>query len=331
MRAVRIHEPGGSDALRIDEVDEPSAGPGQAVVAVAAAGVNFIDTYQRSGAYPLELPTALGMEAAGEVVAVGEGVTALAVGDLAAFGDQLGAYADQVVVQADRAVRVPPGVDPAVAAALMLQGGTAHYLSHSTYALGVDDTALVYAAAGGVGRLLVQLAKRRGARVIACTSTDDKEAEARRLGADEIIRYRSPDGGAAESIPEAVRELTGGRGVDVVYDSVGAATFEDSLDALAPRGLLALYGQSSGPVPPVDPQTLNQHGALYLTRPSLSAYTRTHDELAWRAGALFELVRAGELDVAIHDRYPLTDAARAHDDLESGTTTGKLLLVPGAS
>lgn len=331
MRAVRIHEVGGSEALRVDEVPDPTAGPGQVLVEVAAAGVNFIDTYQRKGLYPLDLPATLGMEAAGEVVEVGDDVTSVAVGETVAFFDQLGAYADRVVARADRVVPVAGDLDPTLAAAVMLQGTTAHYLTHSTYALGDDDTALVYAAAGGVGRLLVQFAKRRGARVLACTSTDEKEAEVRRLGADEVIRYRSPDGGAVTSVPDAVRELTDGRGVQVVYDSVGAATFEDSLDCLAPRGLLALYGQSSGPVPPVDPQTLAQHGAVYLTRPTLGPYARTHDELVWRTGALLDLVRAGDLDVAVHDRYPLADAARAHDDLESGTTSGKLLLVPDRS
>jgi NADPH:quinone reductase len=206
----------------------------------------------------------------------------------------------------------------------MLQGMTAHYLSHSTYPLGRDDTALVYAAAGGVGRLLVQLAVRRGARVIGLTSTDEKEAEVRRLGVEDVIRYR--DEGVV--ISDEARRLTDGRGVQVVYDSVGADTFEQSLRSLAPRGTLVLFGQSSGKVPPVDLQTLNQHGSLYVTRPSLNAYTATSDELTWRAGALFELVAAGELDVAVHERYPLADAARAHTDLTSGTTSGKLLLVP---
>jgi NADPH:quinone reductase len=324
MRAVRIHTTGDPQVLRIDEVSDPTPGPGEVVVRVAAAGVNFIDTYQRSGAYPLDLPSGLGLEGAGEVTAVGAGVDPAIVGRNVAWTDALGSYAEQVRVPADRIVAVPEGVDPELAAALMLQGLTAHYLSHSTFALGRDDTALVYAAAGGVGRLLVQLALRRGARVIALTSTAEKEAEVRRLGAEDVIRYR--DEGVV--ISDEVRRLTGGRGVQVVYDSVGADTFEESLRSLAPRGTLVLFGQSSGKVPPVDLQLLNQHGSLYVTRPSLGAYTATRDELVWRASALLDLVASGDLDVAVHDRYPLEDAARAHRDLVSGSTSGKLLLVP---
>jgi NADPH:quinone reductase len=324
VRAVRVTEPGGPEVMELTEVDDPSPGPRQVVVRVVAAGVNFIDTYQRSGAYPVETPFGLGLEGAGEIVAVGDGVDASAVGRTVAWADALGSYAEQVVVPADRAVTVSDGVGADVAASLMLQGMTAHYLSHSTYPLGRDDTALVYAPAGGVGRLLVQLAVRRGARVIAVTSTEAKAAEARRLGADEVIRYRDED----VVISDEVRRLTGGRGVQVVYDSVGADTFEQSLRSLALRGTMVLFGQSSGKVPPVDLQVLNQHGSLYATRPSLGAYTATGDELAWRATALFDLYAAGDLDVAIHDRYPLEDAPRAHGDLTSGTTSGKLLLVP---
>jgi NADPH:quinone reductase len=324
MRAVRVHEPGSPDVLRIEDVPDPTPGSGELLVRVAAAGVNFIDTYQRSGAYPLDLPTGLGLEGAGEVVEVGDGVDEGLVGRHVAWTDQLGSYAELVTVPADRAVRVPDGVDLETAAALMLQGLTAHYLSASTYPLGRDDTALVYAAAGGVGRLLSQLALRRGARVIGLTSTDEKEAEVRRLGVEDVIRYR--DEGVV--ISDEARRLTDGRGVQVVYDSVGADTFDQSLRSLALRGMLVLFGQSSGKVPPVDLQTLNQHGSLYVTRPSLNAYSSTSDELTWRAGALFELVAGGELDVAVHERYPLEDAARAHADLTSGTTSGKLLLVP---
>jgi NADPH:quinone reductase len=324
VRAVRVTEPGGPEVMQLAEVDEPTPGPREVVVRVAAAGVNFIDTYQRSGAYPMDAPFGLGLEGAGEIVAVGEGVDPAAVGRTVAWADALGSYAEQVVVAADRAVSVPDGVSPDVAAALMLQGMTAHYLSHSTYPLGRDDTALVYAAAGGVGRLLVQLAVRRGARVIGLTSTDAKEAEARRLGAHEVVRYR--DEGVV--ISDEVRRLTDGRGVQVVYDSVGADTFDESLRSLALRGTMVLFGQSSGKVPPVDLQVLNQHGSLFVTRPSLGAYTATGDELSWRATTLFDLYAAGDLDVAIHDRYPLEDAARAHEDLTSGTTSGKLLLLP---
>ncbi|MTV27855.1 quinone oxidoreductase [Nitriliruptoraceae bacterium ZYF776] len=319
---MRFERTGGPEVLAIEDVPDPSPAPGEVLVRVTTAGVNFIDTYHRRGVYALELPSGLGVEGAGEVVAVGDGVTSPRVGETVAWIDTLGSYAELVAVPADALVVVPSDLDPTLATAVMLQGITAHYLARSTYPLDRDDTCLVYAAAGGVGRLLVQLAKRRGARVLACTSTEEKAAEVRRLGADEVIRYRDVD------VPETVRELTGGRGVQVVYDSVGADTFEDSLDCLARRGTMVLFGAASGPVPPVDLQTLNQHGSLYVTRPSSGAYTATTDELTWRATTLFELVRSGDLDVRIHDRYPLDDAARAHTDLASGTTSGKLLLVP---
>ncbi|MEX2504345.1 MAG: quinone oxidoreductase [Egicoccus sp.] len=322
MRAVRFHETGGPEVLRIDEVDDPSPGPGQVLVEVAAAGVNFIDTYQRGGIYPLSMPSGLGLEGAGVIRAVGEGVTHRREGDRVAWSDQLGSYANLVAVDAERTVVVPEGVDLDTAAALMLQGMTAHYLSSSTYKLGSDDTILLYAAAGGVGRLLLQLAKRRGARVLACTSTQEKAEEVRRLGADEIVFYRDVD------VAETVRELTNGHGVDVVYDSVGVDTFESSLDCLRPRGMLVLFGASSGPVPPFDPQVLNRKGSLFLTRPTLGHYAATRDELEWRAHALFELVGQGQLEVHVHDRYPLDDVQRAHTDLESGATAGKLLLQP---
>ena len=322
MRAIRMATTGDPEVLAIEDLDAPEPGSGEVLVEVAAAGVNFIDTYQRSGLYPLELPTGIGSEGAGTVVAVGDGVTDRQLGDRVAWASALGSYAEQVVVAADRTVRVPAALELEVAAALMLQGMTAHYLANSTYTLRRDDTALVYAAAGGVGRLLVQLAKRRGARVLACTSTDAKAEAVRALGADEVILYRDVD------LRAAVAELTGGQGVDVVYDSVGKDTFEASLDCLKPRGLMVLYGGSSGPVPPVDLQVLNRKGSLYVTRPNLAHYVATPDELEWRAGALFDLVAGGQLDVAIHQRYPLEEAARAHRDLESGTTAGKLLLRP---
>jgi NADPH:quinone reductase len=322
VRAIRIESNGGPDVLEVQEIDEPTPGPGEVVVEVAAAGVNFIDTYQRSGQYPLELPAGLGLEGAGTVTAVGDGVSGRQVGDRVAWASSRGSYAEKVAVEAERSVPVPEEVPLEIAAALMLQGMTAHFLTQSTYKLGRDDTILVFAAAGGVGRLLVQLAKRRGARVLACTSTEAKAEEVRALGADEIVFYRDVD------VPETVRELTGGVGVDVVYDSVGQATFESSLSSLKTRGLMVLFGASSGPVPPVDLQVLNQHGSLYVTRPSLFHYVATPDELGWRAGALFDLVKADQLDVKIHDRYPLADAGRAHTDLESGTTSGKLLLIP---
>ncbi|MBS3940155.1 MAG: quinone oxidoreductase, partial [Actinobacteria bacterium] len=287
-----------------------------------AAGVNFIDTYHRTGLYTLELPSGLGLEGAGTVRAVGDGVAHRRVGDRVAWTDQLGSYGELATVAAERTVVVPEEVDLEIAAATMLQGITAHYLTSSTYKLGSDDTALVYAAAGGVGRLLVQLAKRRGARVLACTSTDEKEAEVRRLGADEVIRYRDVD------IAQTVRELTGGQGVEVVYDSVGADTFDASLDCLRPRGMMVLFGSSSGKVAPIAPDILNPKGSLFLTRPTVKHYVATRDELEWRAHALFELVAQGQLEVHVHDRYPLDDVQRAHTDLESGTTAGKLLLQP---
>lgn len=324
MRAIRVSEPGGPEAMQLEELADPTPGAGQVLVRVAAAGVNFIDTYQRAGAYPMPTPFVPGLEGAGEVVAVGDGVDSSAVGRTVAWTGTIGSYAELVLAPADRVVAVPEGVGPEIAASLMLQGITAHYLSHSTYPLDSDDTALVYAAAGGVGRLLVQLAVRRGARVLGVTSTDAKEAEARRVGADEIIRYRD----AGVVISDEVRRLTDGHGADVAYDSVGADTFEESLRSLATRGTLVLFGQSSGKVPPVDLQVLNQHGSLYATRPSIGAYTTTTDELIWRATALFDLYAAGDLDVAIHDRYPLAEASSAHEDLESGTTSGKLLLIP---
>ena len=322
MRAVRISETGGPEVLRVEDLDDPAPARDEVVVEVIAAGVNFMDIYQREGRYPVPTPGGIGAEGAGTVVAVGADVQDRAVGDRVAWSDGPGSYAERVPVRADRTVRVPKGVELETAAALMLQGMTAHYLSHSTYHLDRDDTALVYAAAGGVGRLLVQLATRRGARVLACTSTEEKAQVARELGADAVILYRDVD------LPGTVRELTSGRGVDVVYDSVGADTFDSSLDCLRPRGYLVLYGGSSGPVPPVDPMVLARKGSLFLTRPSLGAYVATGDELQWRAGALFDLVASGQLRVAVHRRYPLDEAARAHQDLASGTTSGKLLLVP---
>ncbi len=322
MDAIQLEAHGGPEVLRVAQVPEPTPGPGEVLVEVAAAGVNFIDTYQRSGQYDIDLPGGLGLEGAGEVVAIGAGVTSRQVGDIVAWSDHRGSYAERVSVPAARSVRVPRGVEPEQAAALMLQGMTAHYLTHSTRSLRTGETVLAFAAAGGVGRLLVQLAVRRGARVIAATSTPEKAAEVRALGADEVLLYRDID------VPETVRELTDGEGVDVVYDSVGQATFDSSLRSLKPRGLLVLYGASSGPVPPVDLQILNRHGSLFATRPSLVHHVATTDELEWRANSLFELVRSDALELQVHSRYPLAETAQAHRDLESGTTTGKLLVLP---
>ena len=320
MRAIRFSATGGSEVLELVELPAPAPAPGELLIDVSVAGVNFIDTYHRSGLYPVPLPSGLGTEGCGTVVAVGEGVTERAVGQRVAWSDALGSYAEQVVVRADRSVIVPEALDDATACALMLQGMTAHYLAFSTFPLGKEHTALVYAAAGGVGRLLVQLAKQRGARVIACTSTPAKAAMVRELGADEVLLYRDVD------VASEVRALTGGVGVDVVYDSVGATTWQASLDSLRRRGLAVLCGNASGPVPPIDPALLNRKGSLFMTRPKLADHVADLAELEWRAGAVFGLATSGHLDVALHARYPLADAARAQDDLESGTTTGKLIL-----
>ena len=260
------------------------------------------------------------MEGVGTIAALGEGVTDRKIGQRIAWSDTLGSYAEQVAVEAARSFLVPDGVDDPTACALALQGMTAHYLAFSTFPLGKEHTALIYAAAGGVGRILVQLAVQRGARVLACTSTEEKAAAVRALGAHEVIAYRDVD------IAATVRELTDGVGVDVVYDSVGAATWQSSLDSLRPRGMAVFYGNASGPVPPFDLQELNRRGSLFVTRPKLNDYTSTTEDLAWRSGSLHGLVTSGNLEVDIHATYPLAEAAQAHRDLESGTTAGKLLL-----
>lgn len=321
-KAVVVRATGGPDALEFTDVEAKSPGAGELLVDVAAAGVNFIDCYHREGRYPLPLPFGLGLEGSGRVSAVGADVTGFAAGDRVAWSQSLGSYAEQAVVRAGDAVPVPDGVDDETAAALLLQGLTAHYLVASTYPVQQGDTVLVHAAAGGVGLLLVQLAKARGARVIGTVSTEAKEALAREAGADEVIRYDLTD-----FAPE-VRRLTDGVGVAAVYDGVGATTFDGSLASLKPRGVLALFGASSGAVPPVDPQRLNQAGSVYLTRPSLGAHVATRDELEWRAGELFAAIAAGSLTVRIGGRYPLAEARRAHEDLEGRRTTGKLLLLP---
>jgi NADPH:quinone reductase len=317
MRAIVITEFGGSEVLKPTDYEDPRPGPGEVVVDVAASGVNFRDVYERTGAYPKDLPYIPGGEAAGRVSAVGEGVTSIAIGDEVVSAEARGGYAERVVVAAERAVPVgDAGVERA--AAVMLQGLTAHYLSHSTYPIKPGDTALVHAAAGGVGLLLTQMVKLRGGRVIATVSTAEKEKLARDAGADEVVRY--------DGFAEEVRRLTGG--VHVVYDGVGKTTFDDSMSVLRPRGMLALYGAASGPVPPVDPQRLNAAGSLFLTRPTLGHYVATREELLWRTRDIFGWIAAGDLSVHIGGRYPLDQAGRAHDDLESRRTTGKLLLVP---
>jgi NADPH2:quinone reductase len=321
MKAVRIHDFGDVDVLRYEDVPTPAPGPGEALVRITASGVNFIDIYHRTGQYKGALPLTLGQEAAGVVEAIGEGVSEVSVGMRVAYAMQQGAYAQYAVVPAWKLVAIPQGVSDQLAAAVMLQGMTAHYLSHSTYPLKPGDVAVVHAAAGGVGQLLVQLAKRRGAFVIGTVSTEEKAELARSLGADITVNYTRDD------FAEVVRRETRGRGADVVYDSVGKATFDQSLSALRPRGYMVLYGQSSGAVPPVDPQVLNARGSLFLTRPTLGNYSADRAELIGRAGDLFEWIAVGELQVRIDSTYPLADAGAAHAALASRATRGKLLLL----
>ncbi|MEU0490343.1 quinone oxidoreductase [Nocardiopsis sp. NPDC006139] len=321
MRAIVLEETGGPEVLRVSEVVDPVPGPGEVLIDVEARGVNFIDIYQRSGQYDVPLPFVPGMEAAGTVAAVGEGVGDLSVGQRVGWAMAPGAYADRAVVKASLVVPVPEEVSPEQAAALLLQGMTAHYLVNSVHPVAGDETVLVHAAAGGTGLLVTQLAKERGARVIGTVSSEEKERIARAAGADEVVRYTEVP------VAEAVRDLTGGAGVAAVYDGVGRDTFDASLASLRPRGVLALFGQSSGAVDPVDPQRLNAAGSVYLTRPSLAHFVADRAELLWRAGDLFSLVGAGRLDVRIGGRYPLADAGRAQADLASRRTTGKLVLV----
>ena len=322
MKAIRVHATGGPEVLRVEEVPAPTPARGEALVKIEAAGVNFTDIYYRLGWTKAALPFTVGVEAAGTVAAVGPEVTGFEPGERVVYTGPLGAYAEQAAVPAWRLVRVPRGIDARTAAAAMLQGMTAHYLSHSTYPLKAGHTALVHAAAGGVGLLLVQMAKMRGARVIGTVSTEAKARLARDAGADEVIDYTQAD------FEAEVKRLTGGRGVQVVYDSVGKTTFDKSLNCLAPRGYLVLFGQASGPVPPVDPQVLNQKGSLFLTRPTLGNYTATPDELNARAGDVLGWVAAGRLRLRIERTFRLAEAAEAQRLLASRGTTGKLLLVP---
>lgn len=322
MKAIVVESTGGPDVLRLAEVPDPEPGPGQVRVRIDAVGVNFIEIYQRTGLYPVTLPATPGSEAAGVVDGVGDGVTGLVEGDRVAWTGVPGAYAEYARVPADRAVRLPDGIDTKTGAALMLQGMTAHYLTRSIRPLSVGDACLVHAAAGGVGLLLCQLGRRFGARVIGTASTAAKAALARAAGASDVILYTEAD------FETEVRRLTDGRGVDVVYDSVGLDTWERSLRSLARRGTLVLFGQSSGRVPPLDPQLLNRHGSLFLTRPSLAHYIPTREDLLARAGDILGWVADGSLAVRIGGEYPLAEAARAHRDLESRATTGKLLLIP---
>ncbi|MCZ7572765.1 MAG: quinone oxidoreductase [Ardenticatenaceae bacterium] len=322
MKAIRVHSFGGPEVLSYEDVPVPEPGAGEARVKIEAAGVNFIDVYHRTGQYKGQPPITPGVEAAGVVDAVGPGVSDFQPGDRVAYTLQQGSYADYAVVPTARLVPLPDTIDARRAAAVLLQGMTAHYLSHDTYPLHPGDTALVHAAAGGVGLLLDQLAKRRGARVIGTVSTEEKARLAREAGADEVILYTQAD------FEEETRHLTGGKGVNVVYDSVGRTTFDQGLNSLRPRGYMVLYGQSSGAVPPLDPQILNAKGSLFLTRPSLGHYVAERTELLQRAGDLFALMEAGELSVRIDRTYPLAEAAEAHRALEARETKGKVLLIP---
>ncbi|MFE9045508.1 quinone oxidoreductase family protein [Streptomyces sp. NPDC007818] len=320
--AVQVRRTGGPEVLEVAEVAIGAPGRGELLVDVAAAGVNYIDTYQRAGLYPVPLPYILGLEGAGTVVSVGPDVRGFDVGDRVAWQGVPGGYAQRALVPADAAVRVPDGVTDQMAAAVPLQGITAHYLVSSTYPVKEGETILVHAAAGGVGLLLIQLAKARGARVIGTVSTAEKEALAREAGADEVIRYDQVD------FADATRKLTDGEGVHVVYDGVGKSTVEGSLASLRKRGMLALFGASSGPVPPIDPQLLNKAGSVYLTRPNSDDYVQTRAELEWRIDELFAAMADGSLKVRIGATYQLTDARQAHEDLHARRTAGKVLLIP---
>jgi len=321
MKSIQVREPGGPEKLELVETATPQPGPKQALVRIAASGVNFVDVYFRTGLYKAGLPVTLGNEGAGTVEAAGSEATEVAPGDRVAWAMARGSYAEYALVPAAQLVKLPPGLGFQTAAAVMLQGMTAHYLTHSTYALKSGDACLVHAAAGGAGGLIVQMAKMLGARVFGTVSTEEKAAVARQHGVDEAILYTQTD------FETEVKRLTGGRGVDVVYDSVGATTFEKSLNSLRPRGLLALFGQSSGSVPPFDPAILNAKGSLFLTRPSLAHYLLTREELLWRAGDVLSWVASGKLKLRIDRTYPLKEAAAAHRDLESRKTAGKLVLL----
>jgi len=326
MKAIQIRQTGGPGAMELVELPVPQPKANEAVVKIQAAGVNFIDVYNREGRYKAALPFVLGQEAAGVVSAVGSEVSkdarGVAVGDRVAYTMTLGSYAEYAAVAADRLVKIPAGVGEREAAAAMLQGMTAHYLSHDTYPLKKGETALVHAAAGGVGLLLVQMAHNLGARVMATVSTEEKAKLAQAAGADDVILYTQVD------FEAETKRLTGGKGVDVVYDSVGKTTFDKGLNLLRPRGMMVLYGGSSGAVAPLDPLVLTQKGSIFLTRPSLGNYIATPQELQQRAGAVFGMIREGKLKLRIEHVYPLAEAQQAHRDLEGRKTTGKLLLLP---
>jgi NADPH:quinone reductase len=320
MHTIVANQAGGPEVLELAEAERPVPGPGQLLVKVAAVGVNFIDTYKRGGVYKVSYPFTPGSEAAGTVEETGEGVTLFSAGDRVATAEGTDCYAGYILVDEDKALPVPAGVDDFTAAALPLQGITAHYLINSSFRVEPGQTVLLHAGAGGVGLLLIQLLKAKGARVITTVSTDEKEQLAREAGADHVLRY--------EGFSAKVRELTNGTGADVVYDGVGKDTFDDSLAALRIRGTLVLFGAASGPVPPVDPQRLNSGGSLYLTRPTIGHFLLNPQERRWRSDEIFAAAASGALKVRIGARYDLADAARAHEDLEQRRTTGKVILVP---
>jgi len=322
MQAIQVKETGASGVLEFVELPDPAPGPGEALVQLEACGVNFIDVYQRIGLYPLPLPFVLGQEGAGVVQEVGPETEGAAVGDRVAFTSVLGAYAQQIVVPANRLVAVPDAMDLQTAGAIMLQGLTAHYLTHDTYSLGPESTCLIHAGAGGVGQLFIQIAKRLGAIVFTTAGTAKKAELAKEAGADHVIIYTETD------FADEVRSVVGEKALDVVYDSVGVDTFDRGLDLLRPGGVMALFGQSSGPVPPFDLGRLARGGSLYVTRPTLGSYIASPEDLERRKKDLFGWVTSGELKVRIGATYPLAEAAAAHDALEGRATTGKVLLVP---
>jgi NADPH2:quinone reductase len=322
MRAIQVQKTGGPEVLTAVDLPVPKPKPNEAVVKISAAGVNFIDVYFREGRYPAPLPFVDGQEAAGTVSEIGSEVKSLKPGDRVAYTGVLGAYAEYAAVPADRLVKIPAGITDQQAAASMLQGMTAHYLLYSTYPLKKGETALIHAAAGGMGQLLVQMAKNIGARVIATVGSDEKGQLARQAGADEVIIYTRQD------FEAETKRITGGKGVNVVYDGVGKSTFDKDFEVLRPRGYLVLFGGASGPVPPFDPMKLTQKGSLFLTRPSLGHYIATREELEQRTGDVLGWIAAGKVKLRIVHTYRLEDAAQAHRDLEGRKTTGKILLIP---
>ncbi|OBG25130.1 quinone oxidoreductase [Mycobacterium sp. 852002-51057_SCH5723018] len=324
MHAIEISETGGPEVLRYVETAQPAAGPGEVLIEAEAIGVNYIDTYFRSGQYPREVPFILGSELCGTVAATGEGVDGFSVGDRVVSAAASGGYAEFATAPASLTAKVPDGVTSEVAASVLLKGMTAHYLLKSVYPVQPGDAVLVHAGAGGVGMILTQWAKLLGAQVITTVSTPEKERMSKRAGADEVLSY--PDD--PDQFGRRIRELTGGAGVAAVYDGVGATTFDASLASLAVRGTLALFGAASGPVPPFDPQRLNAAGSVFLTRPTLAHFVRTGDEFGWRAGELFDAIAGGAITVEVGGRYPLAEAARAHQDLQGRKTTGSLVLLP---